>query len=901
MTPTRRRRTGDPTLADAAEASAGVAGTVFTDLADAAPAVPDEPAWMRDAPTEATDPSAPVPPPDPVARAAALKAREEQIVRALNPEQARAVTTTEGPLLILAGAGSGKTRVLAHRIAYLVSIKDVAPWRILAVTFTNRAASELRERIISLVGEGGRDVVAGTFHSLAARVLRADGEAIGIGRRFVIYDTDDQGSLMKQILREEDMPLTGEFRPSVVLGAISRAKNEMLDPTFLSQHAANHRERTIARLATRYQERLRKANALDFDDLLLEAVRLFDEAPDVLAKYQERWRYLHVDEYQDTNRAQYLWVRALAARHRNLCVVGDDDQSIYSWRGADLRNILDFERDWPDTAVVKLEQNYRSTQLILDAAHAVVSRNTARKDKKLWTDNAGGVRIQRFEAYNEEEEAEWIARQVEGLVGGRGTALTRRADDDARFRARDIAVMYRMNAQSRAIEESFLRYGIRYQLVGGTRFYSRREVKDALAYLRILRSDTDSVSFERIINIPARGIGDKTIEVLRAAAAREGGSTWGAIEAAATGDLPGLAPRTRNALAEFAVLVRRLRARVGIVTLPELLDEALEASGYRAMLADGSEDGEERWANLLELRAVTTRYDDLAPDDALDRLLEETALVADQDSYEGDADAVTLITLHAAKGLEFPVVFISGLEEGLFPHSRALDDEKELEEERRLAYVGITRAKVRLYLSHAWRRATWGMGQATVPSRFLLEIPAELMDGPQLIAGDDRDLDLDLVFGARRTSRFGTPVRGAGGTAGAAFRQGSGRPGAPLPGEAFRPGRDLAAKREAYAEGAASGSLSRPVHAWDDDLDPRRPATTGPGDTVGTAKPARPVIPGERQFRDGDRIRHARWGDGIVVTSKLTRSDEEVTVAFKDASVGRKTMLVSLANLELVG
>ncbi len=582
-------------------------------------------------------------------------------------------------------------------------------------------------------------------------------------------------------------------------------------------------------------------------------------------------------------------------KYRNLAVVGDDDQSIYSWRGADLRNILDFERDWPDTAVVKLEQNYRSTQLILDAAHGVVSRNSARKDKKLWTDNGGGTKIQRFEAYNEEEEAEWIARQVEGLIGGRGTTLTRRADEEVeRFRARDIAVMYRMNAQSRAIEESFLRYGLRYQLVGGTRFYSRREVKDALAYLRILRSDTDSVSFERIINVPARGIGDKTIETLRAAAAREGGTTWGAIEAAVAGDLPTLAPRTRNALAEFASLVRRLRTRIGVLALPELLDEALEASGYRAMLADGSEDGEERWANLLELRAVTTRYDDLTPDDALDRLLEETALVADQDSYEGDADAVTLITLHAAKGLEFPVVFIAGLEEGLFPHSRALDDEKELEEERRLAYVGITRAKKRLFLSHAWRRATWGMGQASVPSRFLLEIPAELMDGPQLGGSDDRDLDLDLVFGARRTSRFGTPVRGGGAGSGAAFRQGSGRPGAPPAGETFRPGRDLAAKREAYNEGASSGSLARPVRAWDDDLD-ARPAAGTP------ARSARPIIPGERQFRDGDRVRHARWGDGIVVTSKLTRSDEEVTVAFKDATVGRKTMLVSLANLDLVG
>ena len=899
VSPTRRRRTGEPTLDDAPAAVPDAVGTAFADL-DEAPAVLEEPVWLQEAPGPGEDPAVPVPAADPAVVAARRKERAEQIVRALNPEQARAVTTTEGPLLILAGAGSGKTRVLAHRIAYLVGVNGVAPWRILAVTFTNRAAAELRERIISLVGEAGRDVQAGTFHSLNARVLRQEGEAIGISRRFVIYDTDDQQALMKQILKEEDLPLTGEFRPSAVLGAISRAKNEMLDPTFLVEQASNHRERMIARLATRYQERLRKANALDFDDLLLEGVRLFEEAPDVLAKYQDKWRYLHVDEYQDTNRAQYLWVRALAAKHGNLAVVGDDDQSIYSWRGADLRNILDFERDWPKATVVKLEQNYRSTQLILDAAHAVVSRNTARKDKKLWTQNAGGIRIQRFEAYNEEEEAEWIARQVEGLVGGRGSALTRRAFDDetdTRFRARDIAVMYRMNAQSRAIEELFLRYGIRYQLVGGTRFYARREVKDALAYLRILRSDTDSVSFERVINVPPRGIGDKTIEVLRAAAARPDGTFWGAVELAAQGQLEGLATRSRSALAEFAVLVRRLRTRVGMLALPEMLDEVLEASGYRAMLADGSEDGEERWANLLELRAVTTRYDDLTPEDALDRLLEETALVADQDSYEGDADAVTLITLHAAKGLEFPAVFIAGLEEGLFPHSRALDDEKELEEERRLAYVGITRAKRRLYLSHAWRRATWGMGQASVPSRFLLEIPAELMIGPQLGGTDERDLDLDLVFGARRTSRFGTPVRG--GPSGGAFRQGSGRPGAPEPGEVFRPSRDLAAKREAYASGAPSGSLARPVRAWDDDLSVD--AAGAPRSAPAATRPARPVIPGERQFRDGDRVRHGRWGDGIVVTSKLTRSDEEVTVAFKDPAVGRKQMLASLANLEIIG
>jgi DNA helicase-2/ATP-dependent DNA helicase PcrA len=863
--------------------------------ADLADLVPDEPEWLREAPSGA-DAVATGPALDPEAVSAAIEARRAaratEIVSRLNPEQARAVTTTDGPLLILAGAGSGKTRVVAHRIAYLIGVKAVQPRRILAVTFTNRAAGELRERITHLVGELGKDVEAGTFHALCARVLRRDGEAIGLDRRFVIYDTDDQQQLMKRILAEEDLPATGEFRPAAILGAISRAKNEMLDETFLAQNAVNHRERVIARLAARYRERLRAANALDFDDLLLRAVELFEESPEALARYHARWLYLHVDEYQDTNRPQYLWIRALAAAHRNLCVVGDDDQSIYGWRGANVQNILDFERDYPDATVVKLEQNYRSTQLILDAAHAVVSRNERRTDKKLWTRNQGGVPIQRFEAFNEEEEAEWIARQVEALVGGRGSVLTRRADDDesSRFRAKDVAVMYRMNAQSRAIEESFLRYGIRYQLVGGTRFYQRREVKDALAYLRVLRSDTDMVSFERIINVPARGIGDRSIEALRRWSVAHGDDTFAAIEAAAAGQVEGIATRIRGAMGEFAALLRRLRTRVGVLPLPELLDEVLEASGYRAMLADGSEEGEDRWANLLELRQVTTRYDDLSPDDALDRLLEETALVADQDSYEGEADAVTLITLHAAKGLEFPVVFIAGLEEGLFPHNRALDDEKELEEERRLAYVGITRAKRRLYLSHAWRRATWGGGGMSVPSRFLLEIPAELMVGPQLQRGADYgvDIDPDLVF-RERGSRLGSSIRAGG----AAYREGSGRPGAPAPGEPFRPTRDLGARREAFAAGAPSGSLG-----------PQPRVAGGEGGGAGGAGgvvPPRPIVPGERRYRDGDRIRHLRWGDGIVVTSKLTRDDEEVTVAFRDPAVGRKTMLASLANLEVIG
>ncbi len=884
------------------------------------PPLPDAPAPEEADPwgSPGADPRAPQRDRGLATGAASREELESRILARLNPEQARAVATTEGPLLILAGAGSGKTRVVAHRVAYLVGVRNVAPWRILAVTFTNKAAGEMRERIIALVGpEDGRKVEMGTFHALCARILRRDGAAIGLSPRFVIYDTDDQQSLMKQVFRDLDLPIKGGvLRPRTVLEAISRAKNNLESVEDLVAGATTHMEREVARIAARYTERLRAAGALDFDDLLVETVRLLETQPDVLARYQARWRYLHVDEYQDTNAAQYRIVRSLAAAHRNLCVVGDDDQSIYAWRGADLRNILDFERDEPGATVVKLEQNYRSSQLILDAAHAVVTHNEGRKDKKLWTERAGGRPIQRFEAYNEEEEAEWIARQVEALLGGRAAALTRRADEADRLRPKDIAVLYRTNAQSRSIEEAFLRYGIRYQLIGGTRFYQRREVKDALAYLRVLRSDTDEVSYERIVNLPARGIGDKTLEVLRMAAGEPEQTYWSALERAAAGELLVLAPRARGAVTDFVALVRRLRSRIGVLGLPELLDDVLEVSGYRAMLADGTEENEERWRNLLELRSVTTRYDDLAPDDALDRLLEETALVADQDAYESDADAVTLITLHAAKGLEFGAVFMSGMEEGVFPHSRALDDEKELEEERRLAYVGITRAKERLFVSHAWQRATWGPGGGgpSVPSRFLFEIPADLMEGPRLQPGEgsDADYDLALAFGARRSSRFGAPIRAGGG----AYRTGSGRPGAPADGAGFRPSRDLAARREAFEAGARSGSLAVPgVHrgfrdrvsggsedhpeaAFADDLPVRRIA---PPPAVGAA-PARPAsaprvrLPGERLFRDGDRVVHARFGDGVVVTSKLTRDDEEVTVAFRAGGV--KTLLASMANLE---
>ena len=831
------------------------------------------------------------------------------IVDRLNPEQAAAVTTTSGPLLILAGAGSGKTRVLAHRIAWLIGVQGVPPWQILAVTFTNKAAAEMRARILALAGESGGQVAMGTFHAICARVLRRDGAAIGIPPRFTIYDADDQAGVVKQVLRDLELRGGVELRPNAALAAISRWKNDLVSPLEADEQANGHLETQAARVYARYAARLREAQALDFDDLLTEAVRLFEQAPAVLAHYRQRWRYLHVDEYQDTNRAQYLWVRALAGEHRNLAVVGDDDQSIYSWRGADLRNILDFERDYPDATVVKLEQNYRSTQLILDAAHAVVERNQGRKDKRLWTQNPRGALIERFEADREDEEAEWVARQVDALVAGRGAAgsvLARRADegDDDAYRLRDIAVMYRTNAQSRALEEAFLRRGLRYQLVGGVRFYQRREIKDALAYLRLLRNDHDGAAFERIANVPPRGLGARSLEALRDLAATRGGDVWAALGAAASGEGE-LTARARLAIGGLRAAIERLRRRVGLMALPELLDATLEETGYRAMLMDGSQDGEDRWANLLELRDVVQRYGDLDPEDALDRLLEETALVADQDAYAGDSDKVTLITLHAAKGLEFEVVFICGLEEGVFPHARSLEDPRQMEEERRLAYVGLTRARKRLYLTHAAQRATWGRSGFSVPSRFLLEIPADLMHGPRLVSRDEEDddqrpaderlggYDLSAVIGRRASDARLVSRRPVGPVGPRRLPPGGGYtppPGAPRAGETFRTSRDLSARREAYY-----GRAATPVQPDLRDEAAPAPVSLPPAERWHAPSPS--LVPGERVHRDGQKVRHAIFGEGLVVSSRLTRSDEEVTVAFPGQGV--KKLMASLAGLQV--
>ena len=852
--------------------------------------------------------------------------REQRILGPLNEVQRRAVTTTTGPLLVLAGAGSGKTRVITHRIAWLIEHEGVAPWQILAVTFTNKAAAEMRERLEEMIGERSRHVAMGTFHSLCVRMLRRDGEAIGLPKEFAIYDADDQARVIKGFLKEDDLPASGSTKPSLILGAISRAKNDGISPDQMEDLAVTHHERLVAGYARRYAKELKRLEALDFDDLLIEGLRLLQEAPAVAERYRTKWQYLHVDEYQDTNRIQYAWIRELASGHGNLCVVGDDDQSIYSWRGADIRNILDFERDWPKAEVIALEQNYRSTQSILDAAHGVVSNNRGRKAKRLWTDQAGGLPIPVYGGFDAEDEASWIVRRVEEHASPRKVRGGGSADVAESYGS--MAILYRTNAQSRALEEALLRASIPYQLIGGTRFYQRREVKDALAWLRVLRSDSDRISFERIINVPPRGIGEKTLELLRAASAPRpdapDGVPFGRVVAAAgRGELIGVAPKARKALADVDGLISRLRGRLALIELPELLDALYSETGLRAHLANEGVEGEERWANLLELRGIAGRFLELEPLDALDRFLEETALVADQDAIEDEGERVTLITLHAAKGLEWPTVFITGLTEGLFPHSRALMDEDQMEEERRLCYVGITRAKRRLTLTYAIRRG-WGDGEGA-PSRFLAEIPEELLE----VANDDDPR-------TEGSTRFGRGVAGyrsaRGGFAnGEAWREGSGRPGAPD--GPFAPGRDLEAKRRAFGAGARSGSLRPPDHddgvdapSFDpdhDELSPTRPIGRIPPwatgrrsaggaqadrDTVSTeetpslpqrsARPARVRIPGERYFRDGDRVQHAHFGEGVVVTSKLTRSDEEVTIAF--AGIGVKTLAASLANLEIV-
>jgi ATP-dependent DNA helicase UvrD/PcrA len=654
-------------------------------------------------------------------------------LEALNPEQREAVLHIKGPLLILAGAGSGKTRVITSRVAYLVGDGHAQPHEILAVTFTNKAAEEMRARVEALLGADCRPMWLSTFHSLCARLLRREAPAIGLSRDFVIYDSSDQLTVVKQALKELHIDDTF-VQPRAALSRISHAKNRMEGPDQIAASAGwNQREEKIAQIYAYYLTALKEASALDFDDLLLKTVDLFEQSERVRTKYADQFRFVMVDEYQDTNRPQYLLIRRLAGTHRNLCVVGDPDQSIYKWRGADLRNILDFESDFPESKIVKLERNYRSTQIILDAASAVISQNRNRKDKHLWTDRAGGARIVYFRGGDELEEADFIMR----------TARSALADDiDA-----TAAVLYRTNAQSRTIEDALMREGLHYKIVGGVRFYERKEIKDALAYMRLIINPHDDVSLRRVINVPARGIGKGVMDSVEAV-------TTGS--ASRDADFPllaaGLQPAvTVNSL--WARIVRGLEERAFsgraaaslavfrdlIVSLTDIarqdsvsitIGKILDRSGYlQDLREDRTEDAEARIENLAELVSAAREFESREPEPSLTGFVDRLSLLSDVDEEEGAADArIWLMTLHSAKGLEFPVVVLAGLEEGLFPHSRSSEDEEELEEERRLCYVGMTRARHRLVLTGAARRRIFGEYQASEPSRFIDEVPAELIE-----------------------------------------------------------------------------------------------------------------------------------------------------------------------------
>ncbi len=635
------------------------------------------------------------------------------LIQTLNEPQQQAVKSTDGPVLIFAGAGSGKTRVLTHRIAYLISEKGVPPVNILGVTFTNKAANEMQERIRQLVGRATEDLNMGTFHSICAQLLRRDGHHLGFNRYFAIYDVDDQVRLIKQLMEKHHVN-PDIHKPRTVQRTISNAKNAMVPAEQYEQDARDFYQENVATIYKAYQAELRKNNAMDFDDLLLKPLELFREQPDVLEKYRKRYRYILVDEYQDTNRAQFEFVKALAGEHRNLCVVGDDDQSIYRWRGADVRNILEFEETFPDCAVYKLEQNYRSTQRILSAATAVVQNNPTRAEKELWTASGEGQKISVIEAYDESHEAKQILDHI------RQEAFSNKRT------FKDFVILYRTNAQSRALEDAFRQQGIKYMIVGGTRFYERKEIKDVLAYLRVIANPNDSVAMRRIINVPARGIGDVTLERLSDYAFEHGITFWDAIRHVEEVDIhSGLTARVQS----FADFLGKYRELTGQLPLEEWVSVLLEEVGMLKMYKDdGSEEALERLENIHALVGGVSDYCDRVEDPGLEGFLEEVSLLTDIDRWDKDTNAVTLMTLHSAKGLEFPVVFVAGMEEGLFPLSRSTEDPEALAEERRLFYVGMTRAQEKVYLTYARQRRRFGESMANVESRFLDEIPEELVE-----------------------------------------------------------------------------------------------------------------------------------------------------------------------------
>jgi DNA helicase-2/ATP-dependent DNA helicase PcrA len=746
------------------------------------------------------------------------------LLRSLNPEQQEAVLQTSGPLLILAGAGSGKTRVIAHRIAYLVREGLCEPDRLLAVTFTNKAAEEMRARVATLLEADCRGMWISTFHALCARLLRREAPQIGLSRDFVIYDSSDQLTLMKHVLRQ--LGLDGTVQPRLALSRISHAKNRMEQVDGLEERPWNPREQQIGKLAELYGRALKEANALDFDDLLLRTVELFETSESARARYSDRFQYVMVDEYQDTNRPQYLLVQRLASHH-NLCVVGDPDQSIYKWRGADLRNILDFERDFPEAITVKLERNYRSTQVILDAASAIISRNRHRKEKSLYAERAGGAKLLYYRAGDDIDEAEFVAR----------TARLALQEDPENV----VAILYRTNAQSRTLEDALRRAGTDYRIIGGVRFYERKEVKDALAYLKLVLNPHDDVSLRRVINTPTRGIGKGVMESLAAVPlpvhadvppllAEEpfepvNDSLWVRLEQAVS--RRALAPRAVTALTTFRDLLLELRTVASQDPPSIVLGKVLDRCGYLQDLRDErSEEADGRIENLMELVSAAREYESRSSEPSLGGFVDQLSLLSDADEEAGSKTArVLMLTMHTAKGLEFPVVMICGLEEGLFPHSRSVDDELELEEERRLCYVGITRAKRKVVLTSAARRRVFGDYQSTEPSRFIDEIPAALIE------------DVPSAFVSS------SPARGRG----ASFRTGRQPPQA---GEHV------------------------PNYAYEDE-----DQSLSPG------------------LRPGLRVRHPTFGVGTILTIEPLEDDAKLVVRF--SSVGQKTLRAKFARLEV--
>ncbi len=756
------------------------------------------------------------------------------LLNGMNEKQAEAVQTTEGPLLIMAGAGSGKTRVLTHRIAYLIDEKFVNPWNILAITFTNKAAREMRDRALAL-NPATIDTLIATFHSMCVRILRREADHIGYNRNFTIVDPGEQRTLMKRILKSLNLD-PKKWSERSILGTISNAKNDLLDEKAFEAQAADMYSQIVARCYKAYQEELRRSEAMDFDDLIMMTLRLFDTNKDVLAYYQQRYQYIHVDEYQDTNHAQYQLVKLLASRFKNICVVGDADQSIYGWRGADMQNILDFEKDYPSAKVVLLEENYRSTKTILQAANDVIKNNQNRRDKKLWTQNADGEQIVYYRANDEHDEAVFIASTISNMCQG----------NEKNFK--DFAVLYRTNAQSRTIEEAFLKSNIPYTMVGGTKFYSRKEIRDVISYLNIIANPSDNISFERIVNEPKRGVGPGTMEKLRLFAFQNEMSLMDASSNLLMSPLKG---KVAQSIMDLANLLLDFRLKLDNLTITELTEQLIDQSGYlEALRIQNTLESQARIENLEEFISVTKNFDDNQNNveedesglDRLGRFLNDLALIADTDNGEADVAEVTLMTLHAAKGLEFPVVFLIGMEEGVFPLSRASEDPAELEEERRLAYVGITRAEQVLFLTNANTRTLFGKSSYNRPTRFLREISDQLLSYQGLAR--PANSSFGVRYSQQKTSEFGQGMSLS---------------------QAIQSRKSQAQNKERVSS-LADGHIP-----FDNNL--------AQSDSI--------------DWQIGDIAQHKKWGDGTVLEVSGSGKTMELKIKFPD--VGLKKLLASVA------